>query len=122
MSHEPMHPPSDSELDRLLASQPRRTSREFEQRWREVRAGLGQRPKPLREWWHRWWMLPGVATAALAAAALVVVPQLRTPAPAVDLVAFEELIALDAALARATPLLDPENRDALLFLPLQPRL
>lgn len=121
MTNHPMPPPSDSELDRLLAGQPRRTSREFEQRWRELRAGFSRRPPTVLERWRSWWMWPGLATAALAAA-LVVGSRVRTPAPGTNVVAFEELIALDNALARATPLLDAENRDALLNLPAQPRL
>lgn len=122
MSDETMRPPSDDELDRLLASQPRRTSPEFEMRWRELRATFGQRRIPARSLWQRWWMWPGLVTAALAAIALVLTLRLGQPAPRADILKFEELIALDATLSRATPLLDAENRDALLHLPAEPRL
>lgn len=121
MSDDPLRSPSDSDLDRLLASQPRRTTPEFEQRWRELRATFGHRPAPVRQLWRNVWVWPGLA-AAIAAAVLFVTLRVRAPATASDFVAFEKLIALDATLARAMPLLEAENRDALLHLPAQPRL
>lgn len=121
MSDDPLRSPSDADLDRLLASQPRRTSPEFELRWRELRASWGAPPATFRAAWRKWWLWPGLATA-IAAAALFVTLRPQPRAASFDVVAFEELIALDAALARATPLLDAENRDALLHLPAQPRL
>lgn len=121
MSDDPLRSPSDADLDRLLASHPRRTSPEFELRWRELRASWAAKPATSPGPWRSWWVWPGLATAA-AAAALFVALRPPPPAPAFNAVAFEELIALDATLARATPLLDAENRDALLHLPAQPRL
>ncbi len=114
-------PPSDSELDRLLASKLRRTSPEFELRWRELRANLGGGRAPARAGWPRWLLWPGFAGAALVALAVVFVVRRSTP-PLADgsRITFEELIALDAALQPAAPLLNGENRDALLNLPAQP--
>jgi hypothetical protein len=122
MNSDPSLPPSDADLDRLLGSKLRRTSPEFEQRWRELRGELaGTRPRA-RASWLRWLLWPGLPT--LAAASLAVVLVLRQPPPtpaAPGPVTFEELIALDAALQPARSLLVAENRDALLHLPAQPR-
>jgi hypothetical protein len=122
MNAETPRPPSDSELDRLLASKLRRTSPEFELRWRELRAQLAGSSKPARAVWPRWLLWPGFAGAALAALAVVFVVRRSTP-PLADgsRITFAELVALDAALQPAAPLLDGENRDALLNLPAQPR-
>lgn len=109
-------PPSDAELDRLLAARLRRTSPEFELRWRELRAGFGARParRPL---FAGWWLWSGLASAGAAAlAAFLVVRTPPAPAPA-RTAAFEELVALDAVLAPAAVLLEPETRDAVLHLP-----
>lgn len=116
-------PPSDPELDRLLGSKLRRTSPEFEARWRQLRAELAGARVPARASWTRWLLWPGLATVTLAAVALVFVLR-RAPAPtsAPQPVTFEELIALDAALQPASSLLVAENRDALLHLPAQPRI
>jgi hypothetical protein len=113
----PDEPLSDAELDRLLASRLRRTSPEFELRWRALRSELTSAGVRRPTWASRWLLWPGLATAALAA--VMAVFALRSPppplgSPAVSL--FEELIALDAALAPAAPLLDAENRDAVLYL------
>ena len=120
MNSENPRPPSDRELDRLLGGKLRRTSPEFELRWREVRAGLGGARSAGRFHWARWWLWPGVATAALAAVLVVLVVR-RPSAGGARPVTFEELIALDAALQPATPLLVAENRDALLNLPARQR-
>jgi hypothetical protein len=123
MNPETPRPPSDSELDRLLAGKLRRTSPEFEQRWRELRSELvGSRPRA-RAAWPRWLLWPGLTTLAVASLAVALVLR-RAPAPAPAApgpVTFEELIALDAALQPARSLLAAENRDALLHLPAQPR-
>ena len=115
-------PPTDPELDRLLGSRLRRTRPEFEQRWRQLRAELvGVRPAAAPRW-PRWLLWPGLTTAALAALALLfVLRRAPAPAPSVQPVSFEELIALDAALQPASALLEAENREALLHLPAQPR-
>ncbi|PTY00124.1 hypothetical protein [Opitutus sp. ER46] len=117
----PNQEPTDRELDRLLGSQLNRTSPAFEQRWRELRGDLVGRTGPRRPNWTRWLWWPGLATAGLAAVALFLVT--RSPAPAIapaDAARFEELIALDAALAPARPLLDTENRDALIQISIVP--
>jgi hypothetical protein len=112
-------PPSDDEIERLLSSRLKRTSPEFELRWRATRARLVGRGDSAQSR-LRWWLWPGLATAV--AAALLAVILIRRPAPVPPTrtptsVSFEQLLALDAALAPATPLLDPENRDAVLHLP-----
>ena len=122
MNSESPRPPSDPEIDRLLGSKLRRTSPEFELRWRELRAKLAGTRSPARAgrpWWLLW---PGLATAALAALVVAIMVRRATPPmPDGQRITFEELIALDAALQSASPLLDGENRDALLHLPAQPR-
>lgn len=116
-------PPSDADLDRLLASRLKRTSPEFELRWRELRARLVAAPPTRRRSWIRWLLWPGLATAALAAAALVLTLRHASPDPvALRHATFENLIALDAALAPAAPLFDPENREAVLHLPAKTQL
>jgi hypothetical protein len=125
MNSEPSRPPSDSDLDRLLGSKLRRTSPAFELRWRELRGELAGTRPPRRATWLRWFLSP--ALPVLAAASLAVVLLIRqnppaAPAPTASApVTFEELLALDATLQPARPLLLSENRDALLHLPAQPR-
>ena len=117
-------PPSEAEIDRLLSSQLRRTSPEFEMRWREIRTQWTEKNQRSRRLvWPRWLLWPGLATAGIAAA--LVVFGLREPAPpavAPGPVSFEELLALDAALAPAAALLNPENREALIHLPAEANL
>ena len=122
MNSDDSRPPSDADLDRLLGSQLRRTSPEFEQRWRALRGELaGPRPRALTAW-LRWLLWPGLPTLAAASLAVVLVLRQSPPVPAAPgPVTFEELIALDAALQPARSLLVAENRDALLHLPAQPR-
>jgi len=111
-------PPSDAEIDRLLGSQLKRTSLEFEQRWRELR-GQFVATSPRRSWL----LWPGIVATAVAAALMVFV--LRDdplPPHPTQLVTFEELIALDAALASASPLLAAENREVLLYIPMPANL
>lgn len=122
MNSENSRPPTDADLDRLLGSKLRRTSPEFEQRWRDLRGELaGSRP-PARGGGWRWLLWPGLPTLAVASLAVVLVLRPKPPSPAAPgPVSFEELIALDAALQPARSLLVAENRDALLHLPAQPR-
>lgn len=109
--------PSDAELDQLLASRLKRTSPEFEQRWRELRGELAGSPAPRAAGW-RWLLWPGLAAAGAAAVAVALVLFRPHPAPEIPaLAAYEELLALDSALTVAEPLLEPENREALLHLP-----
>jgi hypothetical protein len=111
-------PPSDSEIDRLLAGRLKRTSPELELRWRELRGKLAGRHPTRRSKWSHWLLWPGLAAGAFVAVALVfTVSNPPQPDPRYDLVAFEELIALDTLLAPAMVMLESENRDALLHLP-----
>ncbi len=110
--------PSESEIDRMLAGQLRRTSPEFELRWRELRAELVTPRRRLGLPWRKWLLWPGLATAA--AAAFTVAVYFRNPPPpaaGASAIRFEELIALNEMLQPGTPLLDSETRDALLNLP-----
>jgi hypothetical protein len=111
--------PSDEDLERLLASKLNRTSPEFEQRWRELRAALIAQPSA-RQWPSslRWLPWRGFATAAIVVLALVLALRdfPRTPTVS-DTSLHAELFSLDAALAPAAPLLDPEIRDAVIYLP-----
>jgi hypothetical protein len=119
MTPDSRQPPSDAEIDGLLGSQLKRTSPEFEQRWRELRGQFVSPTSASRLPDRRSWLLwPGIVTAAFASALVVFVLRdaPRPPAPT-QLVTFEELIALDSALASATPLLAAENREALIYLP-----
>lgn len=112
-------PPSDDELDRLLASRLKHTRPEFEMRWRELRGELaGRRPARRGRWLPQWLLWPGFAAGAIAALAFVFT--IRDPGStqsSFDREMFEDLIALDSNLASAAVLLDPETRDALLHLP-----
>lgn len=106
--------PSDDELDALLARRYRGTSPEFEARWVSLKRELQQAP-PVRHF--PGWRLAGWLGAAAAAASLGLfltrpaVPPAPEPTPPLS-----ELLALDAALACAQPLLDEETRAALLHL------
>ncbi len=114
--------PDDGELDRLLARRYRDTSPEFEARWVALKRDLRQRP-PARAWSLAPWRLAGWwgALGAAAAVALVlhftspVVPQLPV-APALSQ-NLADLLTMDTVLGRAEPLLDEDNRLALLNLP-----
>jgi hypothetical protein len=116
-------PPSEEEIDRLLASRLRDTTPAFEARWRDLRRELRNAPAPRRRWltWPVW--STGLAAAGVTLAVLLVLrpwtPAVPPPTPAFSPV-FAELLEMDDVLARATPLLDPENREVLLHLPAQP--
>ena len=124
MNTHPEQSPRDDEVDRLLARRYCETSPEFEARWVALKRELRQAPSR-RRWallsWSRW-----LAVGTLAAALVVAVATWRQPgagrqsAPEVS-PALAELFAMDAVLGRATVLLDPENREALLNLPVKPQ-
>jgi hypothetical protein len=113
--------PENRQLDQLLARRYRDTTPEFEARWVALKRELRQAPPPRTRrnvpWRFAGWF--GVIGAA-AAVALVVqlnrLPSRPTPEwlPSPQLA---ELFAMEAVLGRAVPLLDVENRTALLNLP-----
>ena len=111
----PLHPPpSDDELDALLARRYRDTSPEFEARWVSLKRDLRLAPVARR---FPGWRLAGWFGAAAAAAALGLFFTRPAVPPAPELTPqVRGLLALDAALARAQPLLDAETRTALLHL------
>lgn len=116
----PRRPPDELELDQLLASRFKDTSPAFETRWRDLKRELREAPPPAARWGGGR-VLPWLGVAAGLAAAWVLLLH-RPPAP----VASEgippglaELFEWDASLAAAAPLLDAENRDALLHLPIE---
>lgn len=111
----PLHPPpSDAELDALLARRYRDTSPEFEARWVSLKRDLRQAPAARR---LPVWRLAGWLGAAAAAAVVGLFLSRPAVPPAPELTPqVRELLALDAALARAQPLLDAETRTALLHL------
>lgn len=114
-------PPDAEETDRLLARRYRDTSPEFEARWVTLKRELRQAPAPRRWRWPAWTALGWIG--ALGAVALLVLvaiqPRSPEPAPAGPELSpqLAELFAMEAALERAVPLLDEENRTALLHLP-----
>ena len=124
MNPDPRSTPSDDDLDRLLARRYRDTSPEFEARWVALKRELRQSP-PARHRLLPAWRLTGWlgAVGALGAAAAVafVMYSARPPTPAASVPGLSpqlsELLAMDAVLGRALPLLNEENRTALLHLP-----
>lgn len=115
------NPEHDAELNRLLSRRYCDTSSAFEARWTELKRDLRQAPVRRRGDWRSMWSL-GLGVLG-AAAVLVLVVQLRPlrdePGTAAPMLSPElaELFAMDAALSRAAPLLNDENRTVLLHLP-----
>lgn len=117
----PRHPPTDDELDQLLAGRFKDTTPAFEARWRDLKRELSRESRrPPVVVWPR--LLPWIGVAAGLAAAWVLL--LHRPVAPVESAggqaALAELFEWDASLAAATPLLDGENRAALLHLPARP--
>ncbi|MCF7688909.1 MAG: hypothetical protein K9M98_15330 [Cephaloticoccus sp.] len=118
--HQPF--PDEEAINRLLSRRYRDTSPEFEQRWIDLKRELRQHSPGGSTWfpsrqWAGWLGMLG----AIAAIAFVVHTS-RTPVPttAADMdlsPQLTELLAMDQLLSQATPLLDAENRAALLNLP-----
>lgn len=123
MKPDPRPAPTDDDLNRLLARRYRDTSPEFEARWVALKRELRQAP-PVRSWGRPAWRLTGWLGALGAAAAVALLlytvrsPSPASPGPSPQLT---ELLAMDAVLGRALPLLDEENRTALLHLPADQR-
>lgn len=124
MNPDPRSTPSDDDINRLLARRYRDTSPEFEARWVALKRELRQSP-PVRHRLLPTWRLTGwfgaVGALGAAAAVALVVYTARPPTPVAAAPGLSpqltELLAMDAVLGRALPLLDEENRTALLHLP-----
>lgn len=118
-------PPTDDEIDALLARRYRDTTADFEARWVALKRELRQAPPRRGGWrWPAWaghFVLSGAVTALVIAFALGTREPPRGSGAAELTPALAELFTLDAALGRAGALLDPENRDALLHLPVLPQ-
>lgn len=119
-------PPGDDEIAALLARRYRDTTADFESRWialkRELRQAPPQRPGFRWPAWAGHFAISGAATALVIALAVGTREPPRVAAAPDISPALAELFILEATLGRATALLDAENRDALLHLPVpQPR-
>ena len=114
-------PPSDSEIDQLLARQYRDTSNEFEVRWVNLKRDLRQRPARRNPVFGLSSLARWLGFLGAMAALVFIVQTFRQPAllPTTDLVVspqLAELMTMDEVLGQALPLLDEENRLALLNL------
>jgi len=121
MNTPPRPAPSDDDINRLLARRYRDTSPEFEARWVALKRELRQTPPARRRLLPAWrltgWLGAVGALGAAAAVAFVVYSTRPTIPPSPELTPqVSELLALDETLSRALPLLDEENRTALLQL------
>ncbi len=117
-----LHPiPDDGEIDRLLARCYHDTSSEFEARWVDLKRELRQAPVSRTRLLPAWRLTGWLGALGAAAAVAFVVYSARPPAPALATPGLSpqlvELFAMNAVLDRAQPLLDVDNRTALLHLP-----
>ena len=122
MNSKPKHLPSDQEINQLLSRHYRDTSPEFDIRWANLKRDLSQRsgervhafgPGHLARWL-------GIIGAAAAFVFVVYSVRLPAPLPETNLIIspqLAELMSMDEVLGQALPLLDEENRTALLNLP-----
>ena len=119
MSPHDRDPLSDDQLDALLARRFRDTTPEFEARWSDLRRGLrtAQSPRRATPSWAAWLGMVSAATA-MAAILFALHPWRPAPAPAAALPPdVDTLLTMDAVLETAVPLLNTDDRDALLNLP-----
>jgi hypothetical protein len=119
MKPDPRTPPGDDETDCLLGRHYRETSPEFEARWVALKRDLRRQPAVRARWrpfapWTGWLGVMGAAAAVALAVHFFrpASPSGRVPSPQ-----LAELFAMDAVLHKAAPLLDEDNRSALLHLP-----
>ncbi len=117
--------PNDDELDQLLERSYRDTTPEFEARCVALKSELRQEPAARPRWWAAGRLTGWLGALGAAAVVAFVFFAIRPPAPPAPELSphLRELLALDAALARAQPLLNEETRAAVLNLPTagQPR-
>lgn len=125
----PRRSPTEDELDQLLASRIQDTTPEFERRWvdlqRDLRLATAAAPRGRRWSWTHGWGGALVALGGLAAITLLLTRPAPVPSRVVETTppfsaAFVELMELNEVLDQALPLIDAENRDALLYLPVDP--
>jgi hypothetical protein len=110
----PLPPQGDDDVDRLLARQYRDTSPEFEARWTRLKRELRQKPGRPATARFGWRTVVFAGFASLAAVAVVMLrPAAEPPGPS-TLTPSPEMAQV---LTLALPLLDDENRLALLHLP-----
>jgi len=119
-------PQRDEEIDTLLARRYHDTTPEFEARWvalkRELRNTPVRRPHGVWPVWNRWVVIASVAAVIVILAAVVRRHEVTSSNAAGEIPpALAELFAMDAVLGRATALLEAENREALLNLPVPPK-
>jgi len=121
MNTRPRPDPSDDDIDRLLARGYRDTSPRFEARWVALKRELRQRPVATTRlfpgWWRSGWFGALGAAVAVALVLYSARPTARMPTGQNFPHPLNELLAMDAVLGCAQPLLDEENRTALLHLP-----
>lgn len=121
MKPNPPSDPDDAQVDRLLARRYRDTSPDFEARWTALKRDLRQAPVSHRWRWPAWATWAGLGALGAAAALVFVVTRPPPPTPVTEKIELSpqlaELLAMDSVLERAKPLLDEENRAALLELP-----
>ncbi len=122
MNSKPKPLPSEHEINQLLSRQYRDTSPEFETRWVNLKRDLRQRPvtrvRAFGPWNIAGWL--GIIGAAAAVVFIVYTVRMPAPLPETNLIIspqLAELMSMDEVLGQALPLLDEENRSALLNLP-----
>jgi len=115
----PLPPADETPLERLLARGYRETTPAFEARWTQLKRELRQphvHPRRTWAWTGLGWLVPITAVA-------LVLLFVRIPAPLDPTTAYSslaELWQLNEVLQPALPLLDEENRAAVLHLPANP--
>ena len=114
-------PPTEEEIDRLLASRLADTTPEFEARFRDLQRELRQATARRLPWWREW-RVAGLGLALAGAAALVLLLRAPSgpgphPGAAEFSPEFVQLLEADDLLSRAAPLLDAANRELLLKIP-----
>ena len=121
MKTNPPPAPAEADINRLLARGYRDTSPQFEARWVALKRELRQRPVANNRMFPGWRLTGWFGALGAAAAIAFTMYFARRPEPRSGAQDFSpqltELLAMDAVLGGARPLLDEENHAALLHLP-----